>query len=104
MESMGGRKNGVTTEPNRRTGRNRANGRSEEKLNNSPTWADVPGEELQHFIDRIVTNGACCIFSRSSDGGVLSLTVIYGGTRWRSFPRSGDAALEDMHDILERIG
>src|SRR5690242_7851778 len=99
------RQNGkVHSEPNRRTGRARANGRGAGKLESDPSWSDVDSEELQHFISRVVELGACCIFSRSSDGGVLSLTVIYGGTRWRSFPRDADHALEDMHDILDTLG
>lgn len=98
------RQNGkVHAEPNRRTGRTSANGRGTPSLGEAPAWSDVDSTELQHFITRVVELGACCIFSRSSDGGVLSLTVIYGGTRWRSFPRDANQALEDMHDILDTL-
>lgn len=98
------RQNGkVHSEPNRRTGRTRASGNGAGKLESYPAWSDVDCEELQHFINRVVTLGACCIFSRSSDGGVLSLTVIYGGTRWRSYPRTGEDALADMHNILAEL-
>jgi hypothetical protein len=93
-----------TREPNRRTGRARANGRNNGRFTDDADWAEVPPEDLAHYLSRLVRCGACCILSRSSDGGVLSLTVLYGNERFRAFPRSGDDALDALKDIVEHLG
>jgi len=92
-----------TREPNRRAGRTRANGRNDGRFTDDANWASVPPEELADFTSRVVACGACCIFSRASDGGVLSLTVIHGGERFRAFPRSGDDAITAMRDIMAEL-
>lgn len=93
----------VFHEPNRRNPSNGAVGRNQRGFETGEGWGEVPAEELQSFISRVVTGGACCIFSRSSDGGVLSLTVIFGSERWRAYPRSGDDALVVFRDILDAL-
>jgi len=70
----------------------------------SPSWATATPEDLCNYIGRITDAGACLILSKSSDGGVLSITVLYAGERWRSFPRSGEEACADLHNILGDIG
>lgn len=67
-------------------------------------WAAVQPEELSDFISRVVAFGGCVVLSKSTDGGVLSLTVIFGNERWRAFPRSADAALVSFRDILDDLG
>jgi len=74
------------------------------RFTDNATWASVPEEELAAFTVRVVNSGACVLYSKSSDGGVLSLTVIYGGERWRAFPRSGADALVAMRDICDDLG
>jgi hypothetical protein len=93
-----------TREPNRPSRRTRANGRSDGRFTDDASWAEIPPEELADFTSRVVASGACCIFSRASDGGVLSLTVIHGNERFRAFPRSGNDAIVAMRDILDELG
>jgi hypothetical protein len=93
-----------TREPNRRARRARLNGRGDGHFTDNADWSSVPAEDLADYLSRIVRCGACCIFSRSADGGVLSLTVIYGGERFRAFPRSGDDALVAIKDIVDHLG
>lgn len=86
-----------TNRRSRTTGQDRRNAG---RFTDNADWASIPAEELADFTSRIVAYGGCCVFSRSSDGGVLSLTVIFGGERWRAFPRSADDAIVAMRDIL----
>jgi len=92
-----------TREPNRRARNSRSNGRSDGRFTTDASWSEVPADELAHFVSRVVGCGGCCIFSKSSDGGVLSLTVIYGNERFRSFPRSSNEAIVAMRDILDDL-
>lgn len=93
-----------TREPNRRIGRARLNGRNNGRFTDDADWSEVPADDLADYLSRLVRCGACCIFSRSADGGVLSLTVLYGNERFRAFPRSGDDALTALKDIVETLG
>lgn len=93
-----------TREPNRASTRNGSNGRYGGKFNGDATWSAVDCEELGHFVQRVTDLGACVLFTKSSDGGVLSITVIFGGDRLRAYPRSADDALVVMHDLLDTLG
>jgi hypothetical protein len=90
-------------EPNRRTGGNGTARRNNAGFENGPSWSEVTPEELGNFISRVTDGGACCIFSKSADGGVLSLTVIYGGERWRGYPRSEPDVLALFREITEYL-
>jgi len=93
----------VTRQPNRPSGRNRVTRSNNGRFAGDATWYACDQEELADFVSRATSRGACCIFSVSTDGGVLSLTVIYGNERWRAFPRSGDDAILAFRDILADI-
>src|SRR5690349_438143 len=102
--TMGGRQHDrAIHEPNRRTASPGSNGRHYSRVENMPSWAEVSPEELGNFVSRVVDCGACCIFSRSADGGVLSLTVIYGGERWRGYPRTEEDALALFREIADTL-
>lgn len=90
-------------EPNRRSRSGTRDVSVTGRFTDNADWAVVPAEEVADFVSRIVAAGACCVFSRATDGGVLSLTVIYGGERWRSFPRSADDAIVAMRDIMDDL-
>lgn len=68
------------------------------------SWSTASPEDMVDYLGRLTDGGACCIFSKSTDGGVLSVTVIYGGERWRAWPRNGDLALVALRDIVEDLG
>jgi len=101
MEGTNGSK--VHREPNRRSGHGGSYRPYSGTTKAPPTWGEIPEVELQHFIGRLVDGGGCCIFSRSSDGGVLSLTAIYGNERFRAFPRSAEEAVLAFRDILATL-
>jgi len=92
-----------TREPNRRSRNPKANGHDTGRFTSDANWYEVAPEELASFTARVVAAGACVIFSKSSDGGVLSITVIIGNERIRAFPRSADDALVSFRDILDDI-
>lgn len=90
-------------EPNRRAGSPGTSGRNYAGPKVGASWSEVASEELANFVNRITDGGGCCIFSKSTDGGVLSLTVIYGNERWRGYPRNEADAIALFGEIAEHL-
>lgn len=90
-------------EPNRRSTHTATSGSDPDRFTTNATWCAVPDGELEYFVRRVTDLGGSVLLSKSADGGVLSITVMAGDTRWRSHPRSADECLRAFTDILADI-
>lgn len=64
----------------------------------------IKGDELLDALGRVVCSGCAVLFSPTSDGGAMSITVYYGDDRARDYVSSAEefaAALVLVSDLAE---
>lgn len=62
------------------------------------TWSEVDGPSIKQAIDSVTRDGCAIVFSRTSDGGALVLTLLDGPTRVKEYPNSAREAVEILQD------
>lgn len=61
-------------------------------------WAEVDGPSIKSAIDSVTRDGCAIVFSRTSDGGALVLTLLDGPTRLKEYPTSPQEAAVLLQD------
>lgn len=62
------------------------------------TWAEVDGPSIKAAIDAITRDGCAIVFSRTSDGGALVLTLLDGPSRIKEYPSKPVDAVTILQD------
>jgi hypothetical protein len=62
------------------------------------TWAEVDGPSIKSAIDSVTRDGCAIVFSRTSDGGALVLTLLDGPTRVKEYPTKPADAVTVLQD------
>jgi hypothetical protein len=63
------------------------------------TWEDVDGRLIKAALVAATEDGAALIFSKTSDGGALSITVLAGAARDKLYAKSVEAAEATLREI-----
>ena len=61
-------------------------------------WADVDGPSIKNAIDAVTADGCAVVFSRTSDGGALVLTLLDGPEKVKHYPNSNIEAVAILQD------
>lgn len=69
----------------------------------SVDWGAVDAGSMFDCVDRVTRNGDAIIFGRSSDGGVLVITVCAGSERIKFYGRSGEEMDAHMEGITQAL-
>lgn len=67
------------------------------------TWMDADPQMLLAAVAAVTEDGAALLFSRTSDGGALALTVLVDGAAHKLYPASV-AELREALQLLVKIG
>jgi len=61
-------------------------------------WSEVDGPSIKNCIDAVTRDGCAIVFSRTSDGGALVLTLLDGPTRVKEYPTKAAEAAQLLQD------
>lgn len=61
-------------------------------------WSEVDGPSIKAAIDAVTRDGCAIVFSRTSDGGALVLTLLDGPNRIKEYPNSTREAVTILQD------
>jgi hypothetical protein len=90
-------------------GASRGNGGKRSKYRNSGgdgpvRWDSVDSVALLAAVDAVTEAGDAIVLARTSDGGVLSITVCSGPERVKFYPKDGLDATRTLLDISKAAG
>lgn len=68
------------------------------------SWADVSGPLIKQALAAATDDGCALIFSKTSDGGALSLTVLAGKERSKLYAKTTDIAESLLHELIALSG
>jgi hypothetical protein len=66
------------------------------------SWADVPAASIVDAVVAVTGVGDALMFSRTSDGGAYSITVMSGGKAAKVWPSDPDGANDVLLKLIER--
>lgn len=65
------------------------------------SYAELDGKLLQECIDAVTRDGCAMVFSRTSDGGALAITLLEGTNRHKYYPNSREQAERKLDEWRE---
>lgn len=77
---------------------------SESSSNGPVEWEEVDGRLIKAAIAAATRDGCALIFSRTSDGGALSVTLLAGSDRHKKYAKSAELAESLLHELIALAG
>ena len=68
------------------------------------TWEEVDGRLIKAALVASTEDGCALIFSKTSDGGALSLTILAGTDRHKKYAKSVELAESLLHEVIALAG
>lgn len=68
------------------------------------SWEEVDGRLIKAALVAATEDGCALIFSKTTDGGALSLTVLAGTDRHKKYAKSGELAESLLREMIALAG
>lgn len=73
---------------------------AERNATGAVSWEEVDGRLIKAALVAATEDGCALIFSKTSDGGALSLTVLAGHDRNKLYAKTGDIAESQLQELV----
>jgi hypothetical protein len=77
---------------------------SEDNASGAVSWEEVDGRLIKAALVAATEDGCALIFSKTSDGGALSITVLAGADRHKKYAKSSELAESVLHEVIALAG
>lgn len=67
-------------------------------------WEEVDGRLIKAALVAATEDGCALIFSKTSDGGALSVTLLAGQDRHKKYAKSAELAESLLHELIALAG
>lgn len=68
------------------------------------SWEEVDGRLIKAALVAATDDGCAVIFSKTTDGGALSLTLLAGSDRHKKYAKNAEIAESVLHEVIALSG